>query len=368
MTERELEIFEIIKENPSIEQSEIADRLNIARSSVAVHIANMQKKGYILGKGYIVKDSEYVLGIGAANVDIHGRSKAGIVMRDSNPGFMNSSTGGVTRNVCENLARLGNDAKLITAVGSDVYGEKIKKDSKEAGIDISNIYVAEGHASSTYMTILDEKGDMLVALSDMRVLKQLPLSYLRSKMGLIKNAKVVTIDPSLTFEEMEEIVKLCKEADTPLFMDPVSTAYAKVIEPLVGNFHTIKPNEMELGILAGMEIKKEKDYEKAAQILIERGVKRVFVSRGKDGCFYMDSDGNVIRRKFKPIEKMANASGAGDSFMAGVIHSFMHGYDVDKTIDIALGAGLVAVQSEKTINPEMSVEYINRMIKERKHE
>ena len=88
MTEREQEIFHIIQQNPAISQNELADRLGIARSSVAVHIANLQKKGYILGKGYIVNNSFYVVGVGAANVDIHGRSKAPIVMRDSNPGHM----------------------------------------------------------------------------------------------------------------------------------------------------------------------------------------------------------------------------------------------------------------------------------------
>lgn len=310
--------------------------------------------------------NNYVLGIGAANVDIHGRSREGIVMRDSNPGFMNSSTGGVTRNVCENLARLGNEVKLITAVGDDVYGEKIRKDSIEAGIDMSNIYVAKGHASSTYMTILDGNGDMMVALSDMRVLEQLSLDYLRSKVDIIKNAKIITIDPSLTFEEMEEIVKLCQETGRPLFMDPVSTAYAKVIKPLVGNFHTIKPNEMELGILADMEVKSEEDFEKAAKILIDKGVKRVFVSRGKAGCFYMDSEGTVLRRAFKPVEKMANASGAGDSFMAGVIHSFVHKYDIENTLDVALAAGAIAVLSEKTINPDMSVSLIHKITKENK--
>ena len=36
-----------------IEQSEIAAMLQIARSSVAVHISNLQRKGYILGKGYL---------------------------------------------------------------------------------------------------------------------------------------------------------------------------------------------------------------------------------------------------------------------------------------------------------------------------
>lgn len=41
----------------------------------------------------------YVLGIGAANVDVHGMSRAAIVMRDSNPGHLRTSAGGVTRNI-----------------------------------------------------------------------------------------------------------------------------------------------------------------------------------------------------------------------------------------------------------------------------
>ena len=59
MTEREAEIFRIIQQHPSISQNELAAQLNLARSSVAVHIANLQKKGYILGKGYIINDDSY---------------------------------------------------------------------------------------------------------------------------------------------------------------------------------------------------------------------------------------------------------------------------------------------------------------------
>ena len=39
MTERESEIFHIIQQNPAISQNELAAKLNLARSSVAVHIA-----------------------------------------------------------------------------------------------------------------------------------------------------------------------------------------------------------------------------------------------------------------------------------------------------------------------------------------
>ena len=39
MTRREQEILEIIKEKPTIEQSELAAMLGITRSSVAVHLS-----------------------------------------------------------------------------------------------------------------------------------------------------------------------------------------------------------------------------------------------------------------------------------------------------------------------------------------
>ena len=53
-----------------------------------------------------------IVGIGAANVDIMGESAARLVMEDSNPGTLSVSVGGVTRNVCENTARLGLPTRL----------------------------------------------------------------------------------------------------------------------------------------------------------------------------------------------------------------------------------------------------------------
>ena len=53
MTQRERQILRWIEENPLISQQELADKAGIARSSVAVHISNLMKKGHIAGKGYI---------------------------------------------------------------------------------------------------------------------------------------------------------------------------------------------------------------------------------------------------------------------------------------------------------------------------
>ena len=122
MTNREKEILEIIRSNPLISQKELAVRLGITRSSVAGHIMKLTDKGLIRGKGYILKGSPYAVVIGAANMDIQGYPGTPLVQKDSNPGQVKISCGGVGRNIAENMARLGLDVKLLTLLGGRCPG------------------------------------------------------------------------------------------------------------------------------------------------------------------------------------------------------------------------------------------------------
>ena len=60
---------------------------------------------------------KYVVGVGGANLDMHARSRNPVVMRDSNPSYMHTSAGGVTRNIIENLA-----VRALTASCSPRWG------------------------------------------------------------------------------------------------------------------------------------------------------------------------------------------------------------------------------------------------------
>ena len=131
MTNKEKEILDIIRDNPTIEQSEIADLLNISRSTVAVHISSLQKQGYLLGKGYIVADEQYVVGIGAANVDVYGKSRIRIRTHYDHPADIRSSVGGVMHNIITDYVKLGGASKLITAYSDDSYGKMIVEDCKK---------------------------------------------------------------------------------------------------------------------------------------------------------------------------------------------------------------------------------------------
>ena len=72
MTQRERQILQLIEQNPMVSQQELADQLQITRSSVAVHISNLLKKGYIAGKGYVLRTGSYAVVVGGVNMDIGG--------------------------------------------------------------------------------------------------------------------------------------------------------------------------------------------------------------------------------------------------------------------------------------------------------
>ena len=120
-----------------ISQQELAEKLGITRSSVAVHISNLMKKGCIAGKGYVLRSGSYAVVVGGVNVDIGGRSFAPLVEADSNPGVVTTSLGGVGRNIAHNMSLLGLDVRLLTAYGDDLHGQQAAAVCSQQGIDLS---------------------------------------------------------------------------------------------------------------------------------------------------------------------------------------------------------------------------------------
>ena len=157
MTQRERQLLNWIEENPLISQQELADKAGITRSSVAVHISNLMKKGYITGKGYIVHTAPYVTVVGGVNMDIGGWPGEVPVMQDSNPGVVRMSLGGVGRNIAHNMALLGMDVRMVTVFGDDINAQKIAASCGELGIDISQSPIIPEGRTSTYLFITDER-------------------------------------------------------------------------------------------------------------------------------------------------------------------------------------------------------------------
>lgn len=359
ITQKELEILEIIKKNPFISQKEIGEKLNIARSSVAVHIANLTGKGIIKGRGYVIDEKDYTSVIGGANVDIVGYPFELLRKSDSNPGQVNVSIGGVGRNIAENLVKLGNHTKMFTVVGEDVHGEKIIRESEQSGIDMSHVKKTSEYGTGTYLAVLNDEKDMEIAIASMDSFMELDKEYIDENRQIISNSQVIVFDTNLEEDVLHYAVKLFK--DKLLFLDTVSNKKALRVKEVIGYFHTIKPNKMEAEVLSGMMIESEEDLEKAASYFHKQGVINVFITLGEEGVFYSDGKNKGIYKTKKIIPK--NATGAGDAFQAALVHAQLNSMNIEETVRFSVAASILGLSSYSTINPEMSVEKVKETIK-----
>ena len=250
MTQRERQILKWIEENPLISQQELADKAGIAPSSVAVHISNLMKQGHIAGKGYIVRTAPFVVVVGGVNLDIGGRPHGELVAADSNPGQVRMSLGGVGRNIAHNMALMGLDVRMLTAFGDDMNAQRIAASCGELGIDISQCLTVPGGATSTYLFITDGHGDMALAVSDMEIYEHVTPAFLAGRARLLQNAQLLVVDTNIP---AQSIAWLAENIRLPIFADPVSTAKAVKVKPVLGRLHTLKPNRIEAeGLLSGI--------------------------------------------------------------------------------------------------------------------
>lgn len=359
MTRRENEILQWIQENPLISQYELADKANITRSSVAVHISNLIKKGKILGKGYIISHDEYVTVIGGTNIDVAGIPTNNLIENDSNPGIVKFSIGGVGRNIAENISRLGIEVGFITALGNDMYGREIQKNCKERGIGISNSWIDSSLPTSTYLFVLNEKKDMQLAISDMAICDKITPAFIAEKIEFIKKSSLCVIDTNLLKETIEYILS---NLEIPVFVDCVSTTKAVKIKEYLDKIHTIKCNKMEAETLSDMKITDEKSLKESAQYFLNKGVKQIFISLGEDGVFYANEN---EMGKVKAIKtKVLNATGAGDSFMGAIVYSYINEEEIRESAINGVAAATITIQSEKTVSDMLNVENIKKLREE----
>jgi len=133
MTAREKEIFEVLKKEPLISQDELAQRFGITRSSAAVHISNLMKKGVILGKGYVINEQVSVVVVGESYMGI----EVGI---EENQTSIDVIFGGFGVELSRALANFGLNVKVITVLGNDDVGNTILGRYQEKGIDTSTVF------------------------------------------------------------------------------------------------------------------------------------------------------------------------------------------------------------------------------------
>ena len=280
---------------------------------------------------------------GGINMDIWGRPAAPLVQKDSNPGTVTMRPGGVGRNIAHDLRLLGLEVSLVAPIGGDVYASAVVDSCQALGIDLSMAPVFKDMRSSTYLYITDENGDMELAVSDMELCSALTPELVAPILPRLQ-AGAVVVDANLP---PETIAYICNHCPIPVYADPVSTVKALKLQPVLHRLAAIKPNALEAECLTG-----QRDPERAALALVDRGVQRVFISLGAQGMIAADK--KELLRLPGLATQVVNSTGAGDAATAAIVLAGIRGMGLRDAALLAQKAGAVTCRSESANAPELA--------------
>lgn len=302
----------------------------------------------------------YVVCVGGVPIDITCVSKQKLNMGGKNPfAEVVVDAGGVTRNAAEVLCRLGVNVSVLAAVGDDNFARDIMEICQGAGLDMSHVKRVAGKKSTISIQMIDYDGEVAVMAADAKPESELDLTYIKSQQDFINNAACLLICPTLATDVLDYLFE--NFAHVPKFMDVCALQFADKIKPYLPYIHTLKANEEEAKALCDIALDGVFSFWRMSDQILAMGAKNLVITLGSRGAIYT----NELECNLYPAKKVSrviNATGAGDSFFAGLVYGFLMDLPTPQTMELAAACSRMTIQSPHTISPEITLDRVQAEI------
>src|ERR1700693_2180447 len=320
-----------------------------------------------------------VLGIGNAIVDIIGRAREDFLLRHGMQkgamvlieearaqsiyaamGRAIEISGGSAANTIVGVASFGASAAFIGKVRDDELGATFAHDIRAAGVSFSTPRAASGAATGRCDSLLPPDGERTMNTHlgaaqelgpddiDAETVAASAITYLEGYLWDPKRAKDAFLKAAAVAHEAQRLVALT--LSDAFCVDRWREEFLQLIRG--GVVDVTFANESEVKSLY-----QTADFDTAVAALREDAALAV-VTRSEQGCWIVSRDGTRRVAAF-PIERLVDATGAGDLFAAGFLFGLALG------IELATAARLGALAAAEVIQhlgarPEISLEALAR--------
>lgn len=271
--------------------------------------------------------------------------------------------GGAPMNVALNLKQLGMDVEMISRLGKDVLGDKLKEFVKEYGLPLTQIQEDEEYLTGKVIVNNADKENIKYEIIEPSAWDFIALT--EENLGVVQEAKAL-IFGSLGVRNEQSWKTLYHLVHQPLLTvfdinlrAPFIDFYK--IDSLLGYTDILKINEDELEILADFfELKRGGDLaEKLCSYLVEEyPIETICITLGSQGAM-MYQNGKFTRHQGYKVE-VQDTVGAGDAFLSGFVKMYLEGKNPQEILDFACKLGAY-VASQKGGTPKYSLEEVNKV-------
>ncbi|ARK22354.1 MULTISPECIES: ribokinase [Sporosarcina] len=265
--------------------------------------------------------------IGSANMDVIAQADKFPLQGETvrGKGFQ-TAPGGKGANQAVACARLGQQVQLIGTTGTDSFAEMIVDNLQEQGVDTSYIKKVEG-PSGVAVILLTEGDNRIISIPGAN--HALTPERIEELKPVIRASDFVMMQLELPTDTVWYVLKLCKELQVPVMMDPAPSSSFQL--EYMSYVRYLTPNETECAQLFGTSIEET----------VTNYPNQLLVTLGKDGVCYHDGE-RVISVPGVPA-KVVDTTGAGDTFNGALANRIVQGSDLQSAIQFANVAASLSV-------------------------
>lgn len=224
---------------------------------------------------------EKIMVIGSSNTDLLIKTN-----RIPDPGetvlggtFM-MNAGGKGANQAVAVARIGGGVKFVAKIGDDMFGQRSLESYARDGIDISYIIKDGAAPSGMALITVDAAGENCIVVAP-GANDRLTPADIDAVADAIRRSEYLLMQLEIPMPAVEYAAAIAREAGTKVILNPAPAAVLS--DGLLSGLYMITPNRSESQLLTGVVVDGWEGAERAADVLLARGVRNVVVTLGSLG-------------------------------------------------------------------------------------
>ena len=269
--------------------------------------------------------------------------------------------GGAPLNVALRLNSFGNHVAMISAVGKDNLGDQLMTFLGESGLNSEYIQVQQ-HETGKVNVTLDSKG---CANYDIKYPVAWDFIELNdANLDIAKQAKVFIYGSLICRNSVskETLFKLLDHANFKVFDVNLRAPFFsfELLSELIDKANFVKFNDDELELISKNMGSQQTTIEGNIRFIAQKfSVSHICVTRGGEGAVFW-INGQFYYNFGYPVT-VKDTVGAGDSFLASLVHKIISNNNPQKALDFACAVGALVAASEGA-NPKLLESDIVKMI------
>lgn len=293
--------------------------------------------------------------IGVVFVDVKGFPHGKYIPTGRNIGDVKIVHGGVSRNVAQNLANVGNDVTMITMFEPDALGSGVRANLAANGVDLT--YAIEAPAGmGMWLAVMDENGDLAGSISRQPDSSRLDALFQERGDEIMQNCDDVVLEIDMRASIADRVFELAEKHRRDIYVIVGNMGVILKRQNLLSRARLLVMNEIEAGLLFGCTLDPaDPDHVLAVtrDEAAKRNLNQIVVTLGVHGSIYYDSRSGETG--FVPAEQthLVDSTGAGDAFFSGTVDGLIHGMTLRDACASGAHLASLTIQTEENTCPRI---------------